>query len=75
MSEQGSKTIDKTLWSETLIEMLIIALVAQKPDEKIKELLIECRQKGFKKRYLVQKIKKEVNEAAASKINQLMQDR
>lgn len=68
----NDRTMDKTLWSETLIDMLIIALVAKKPDDKIKELIRECRQKGFKKNYLVRKIKKEVDEKAAVRISKLL---
>lgn len=60
-------TISKTIWSETLIETLIISLVANKSDEQIKEILIECLQKGFKKDYLIRKIQKETNEATKKK--------
>ena len=35
------KTVAKTLWSETLIDMLIASLKANKSDEQIKGLLIE----------------------------------
>lgn len=71
MTNKHDKTIEKTLWSETLLDILIVALVAKKPDAKIKELLVECKQKGFKKRYLVGKMQKEIDNAAAARIDSL----
>jgi len=66
------KTVAKTLWSETIIEMLCLALKANKSDQQIKELLLECKQKGFKARYLTGKVRKEVDEAATARIKRLM---
>jgi len=66
------KTVAKTLWSETIIEMLCLALKANKSDQQIKELLLECKQKRFKARYLTEKVRKEVDEAAAARIKRLM---
>lgn len=64
--------LSKTLWSETLIEMLIIALVANKPDEQIKELLNDCKNKGFKKSYLVEKVRKEMNDKSAHRVQMII---
>jgi len=61
-------TTPKTLWSETIIELLCIALENNNPDKDIKELLRECRNKGFKSNYLINKVKKEVGEKAALRI-------
>lgn len=72
MDNESTKTIDRTLWSETLIEMLIVALVTHKPDEQIKDLLTECKEKGFKINYLTEKIRKEINDVAASRVSKLM---
>lgn len=66
------KTVAKTLWSETLIDMLIASLKANKSDEQIKGLLIECKQKGFKASYLTGKVRKELDEAAVVKMKKLM---
>lgn len=71
MSSEDTR-LSKTLWSETLIDMLIVALVANKPDEQIKGLLNDCRKKGFKKSYLVAKVRKEVNDRSASRVQMLM---
>ena len=66
------KTVAKTLWSETLIDMQIASLKANKSDEQIKGLLIECKQKGFKASYLTGKVRKELDEAAVVKMKKLM---
>jgi len=66
------KTVAKTLWSETLIDMLIASLRANKSDAQIKGLLKECKQKGFKASYLTEKVRKELDDAAAVRIKRLM---
>ena len=66
------KTVAKTLWSETLIDMLIASLKANKSDAQIKGLLKECKQKGFKASYLTEKVRKELDDAAAVIIKRLM---
>lgn len=72
MMKPGEKTIEKTLWSETLIEMLIVALIAKKSDETIKGLLDECKEKGFKRSYLIEKIRKDVGESSGKKVKDLL---
>ena len=66
------KTIAKTLWSDTLIDMLIASLKAEKSDDQIKGLLKECKEKGFKASYLTGKVRKELDERAAMRIKRLM---
>jgi len=66
------KTVAKTLWSETLIDMLIASLKANKSDAQIKGLLKECKQKGFKASYLTEKVRKELSDTAAVRIKRLM---
>ena len=39
MVDDDEKTLAKTLWSETIIDMLIATLKANKSDDQIKELL------------------------------------
>ena len=70
--EDDDKTVAKTLWSETLIDMLIATLKANKSDEQIKGLLRECKQKGFKASYLTGKVRKELGEGAAIRLKKLM---
>ena len=72
MTDGDDKTIAKTLWSDTLIDMLIASLKADKSDDQIKGLLKECKEKGFKASYLTGKVRKELDERAASRIKRLM---
>jgi len=72
MTDSNDNTVAKTLWSETMIDMLVASLKANKSDEQIKDLLIECKQKGFKSRYLTGKVRKELDEAAVTRIKRLM---
>ena len=52
--------------------MLIASLKANKPDEKIKSILKECKEKGLKASCLTGKVRKELDERAAMKIKMLM---
>lgn len=72
MADTNDKTLAKTLWSETMIDMLIALLKANKSDEQIKGVLLECKQKGFKANYLTGKVRKELDGAAASRLKRLM---
>lgn len=72
MQGDDDKTLAKTIWSDTLIDMLCASLRANKSDEQIKGLLMECKQKGFKASYLTGKVRKEVDDAAAIRMKRLM---
>ena len=67
-----SVTIAKTLWSETLIELLIVSLEKEQSDEKITELLKELKQKKFKPDYVVRKVNKSLGEKEANRVKLLM---
>jgi hypothetical protein len=67
-----SVTIAKTLWSETLIELLIVSLQKNQSDGKIVELLKELKQKKFKPDYIVRKVSKSLGESEASRVKQLL---
>lgn len=68
MSDDDDKTIAKTLWSDTLIEILLIAVRKNSSDKEIKGILRELADKGFKKNYVIDKVRKEVDDAAARRI-------
>jgi len=71
-NDDNDATLAKTLWSETIIDLLKIALEKDKSDDQVKEIAKECMQKGFKKDYLVQKITKELGNNAAFRLKQLI---
>jgi len=66
------KTIAKTLWSETLIDLLIVSLEKNLSDEKVTELLRELKQKKFKRDYIIGKIKKALGEKEANRVKLLL---
>lgn len=65
-------TIKKTLWSETLLDILYDALERNRPDYVLLEILTDLRGKGFKKRYIVQKVEKNNGEQAAKRLKRLL---
>lgn len=64
-------TIPKTLWSETLIEILIDSLKKNRPDKEIKNILMELRIKGFKSGYVTRKVEKELGKDAVRRIKSI----
>ena len=74
MSESDDKTIAKTLWSDTLVEILIVALKKNSGDKEIMGIIRELRDKGFKKSYVIGKVSKELDENAARRVRLLLGD-
>ena len=65
-------TVSKTLWSETVIEMLIVALDKQQSDEKVIELLKEVKQKKFENDYIIGKVDKSLGSTEANRARLLL---
>lgn len=65
-------TMPKTLWSETLLEMLTIALQKNRPDREILQLLMEIREKGFRASYVVDKITKDLGPEPVPRLKSLI---
>ncbi len=61
-------TIAKTLWSEIIIDALLVGLQKKTTDEKIKELIKEIQDKGYKSSYIIEKVTKELGAPAALRI-------
>lgn len=68
----SDRTITKTLWSETLVEILILSLQKKRPDKEIKEILKELRTKGFKPGYITDKVEKELGAESARRVKILI---
>ena len=66
------KTEAKTLWSETVLEILYASLEKNKSDAAITEVLKEVKQKGFKRDYIINKVEKKVCEQAALRVKKLL---
>ena len=65
-------TLKKTLWSETLLDILYDALEKNRPDYVLLEILTDLRGKGFKKQYIIQKVEKNTSEQAAKRLKRLL---
>ena len=73
--EEDEGTIAKTLWSETILEILYETLKKNKDDEVVLEVLKEVRQKGFKPDYIIDRTAKKVDQKAAFRVKQLLQSK
>ena len=73
MSENtDDKTVAKTLWSDTLIDILLIALRKNSTDEQLKDIIRDLYAKGYKSDYLTDKAGREIDENAARRIRLLV---
>ena len=70
--DEQDKTITKTLWSETIIDALVIGLQKNVSDEKIKELINEIKAKGYKASYIIDKVTKESGTTARARVKRLL---
>ena len=67
-----TKTTAKTLWSETILEILYETLRKNKPDKELIGVLKEVQQKGFKRDYILEKVMKKVDERSATRVRHLL---
>lgn len=72
MTDTDDKTMAKTLWSDTLVDILIAALKKNAADDQIKGIIRELREKGFKKNYVIGKVTRELDENAARRVRILL---
>lgn len=70
--EDLTKTTAKTLWTETILEILFESLRKNRPDEEIRGVLKEVRQKGFRRSYILDKVQKKVDPKAAQRVKTLL---
>ncbi len=71
-TDDEDKTVAKTLWSESLIDALLVGLKKKAADPKIKELIKDIIARGYKQDYIIQKVTKEMGTQAAMRVKQLM---
>ncbi len=69
---EDDETIAKTLWSETILEILYTVLRQNKSDEKVLEILKEVRQKEFTRDYIIEKVEKKVDKQASVRVKNLL---
>lgn len=73
MTDQDDSTVTevKTMWSETLLESLYIALEKKASAAKVREILAELKQKGYRRDYLIEKVTKKVGPNAADDLKRI----
>jgi hypothetical protein len=71
-NDNTSMTTAKTLWTETILEILYQSLKDNKPDAAIQDVLKEVVQKGFKPEEIIQKVEKKLDKHAAIRVRGLL---
>lgn len=71
MANNDLDSTQGTLWSETLIEVAIAAIRKKSPDQRIIEILKELREKKLDDDYVVEKVRKEIGDIGATRIQGL----
>ena len=67
--DNEDKTIPKTLWSATLIDMLIDALKKEQSDAKVVASVSSLQKRGFNNSYIIRKVRRELDK---NKLNRLL---
>ena len=63
----------KTMWSESLLETLYVALRKDKEDALVQEIIVDLRAKEYDDEYLINKVKKKVGPTAAVRMKNLLE--
>lgn len=58
----------KTLWSETILEILYASLQKDKSDAQIIDVLKDIQKKGYKPDYIINKVEKKVDKQASIRV-------
>ena len=61
----------KTMWSETLLEALYVAMEKKASDSKVREILKDLKSKGYTREYLVEKVEKKVGPKAGADLKRI----
>jgi hypothetical protein len=70
--DDTTKTTAKTLWTETILEILYETLRKNKDDASVRKILAEVQSKGFRRDYIVEKVGKKVGAQAANRVRLLL---
>ena len=71
-ADHGSATTVKTLWTETILDVLYLALKYEKPDKDVLEVLRYVKLKGCKPAYVIDKVRRKLGDRAAFRVKSLM---
>lgn len=70
--QKDEGTIAKTLWSETILEVLYESLKKNRNDATIREILKEVRDKGFDSEYIIDRVNKKVGPTATTRVRRML---
>jgi hypothetical protein len=70
--QKDEGTIAKTLWSETILEVLYESLKKNRSDAAIREILVEVRDKGFDSDYIIDRVNKKVGPTATTRVRRML---
>jgi len=68
----STTTTARTIWSETLLEILYESLQHKKSDESIREVLRDLRTQGMKPDTIIREVAKKVDEQAIVRVMGLL---
>jgi hypothetical protein len=71
-SENSEDSIPDTLWTATLLDMLIDALRREQADAEILPLVDGLFYKQFSSRYIFSRVRRELSEAASDRLKKLL---
>jgi hypothetical protein len=72
MTDDTQTTEVKTMWSETLLEALYVAMEKNKGNKIVIEIIKDLRAKGYENDYLIEKVQKKVGPEAATRLKNLL---
>ena len=71
-TQDTTRTTAKTLWTETILEVLYETLRKKKDDTQLRNVLKEVQAKGFKREAIIEKVRKKVDAQAAARVRMLL---
>jgi len=71
-TQDTTRTTAKTLWTETVLEILYETLRKKKDDTQLRNVLKEVQAKGFKREAIIEKVRKKVDAQAAARVRALL---
>ncbi|HEY7841853.1 MAG TPA: hypothetical protein VIC61_09820 [Gammaproteobacteria bacterium] len=71
-TQDTTRTTAKTLWTETVLEILYETLRKNKDDAQLRNVLKEVQAKGFRRDQIIEKVGRKVDAQAASRVRKLL---
>ena len=71
MNGPSTQTRGRTLWSETQLEMLYMALNKDYPDARVLEIVTDLTDRGMPVHYLVEKVQDECGAIGAGRVRRI----